>query len=74
VSPEDIRAALVKQLYSPVRWVETVQQIEQSGVTRVAEMGPGKVLLGLNKRIVTAAACDSVFDVASLDAALQATQ
>lgn len=46
-----IQSALVAQLYSPVRWVETVQYLKAQGVTRVVEVGPGKVLAGLNKRI-----------------------
>ena len=47
-----IKAALVRQLYSPVRWVETVQAIYAQGITNSAECGPGKVLSGLTKRIV----------------------
>lgn len=50
--PAQIKDALARQLYSPVRWVETVQQLAADGVTVVAECGPGKVLAGLNKRIV----------------------
>jgi [acyl-carrier-protein] S-malonyltransferase len=46
-----IQAALLAQLYSPVRWVETVQFLKSQGVTRLVEVGPGKVLAGLNKRI-----------------------
>jgi len=46
-----IKDALVCQLYSPVRWVETVRALADRGVTHVAECGPGKVLAGLNKRI-----------------------
>jgi len=48
---EDIRDALARQLYSPVRWTESVQQLAALGATRVAECGPGKVLTGLLKRI-----------------------
>ncbi len=47
----DIRDALVAQLTSPVRWTETVQRLRRSGVTRGIEMGPGKVLAGLCKRV-----------------------
>lgn len=47
-----IKDALVRQLYSPVRWVETVQLICKDGITASAECGPGKVLAGLSKRIV----------------------
>lgn len=50
-SSEAIKAALVKQLYSPVRWSETVSQISADGIEKVVEVGPGKVLQGLNKRI-----------------------
>lgn len=47
----DIREALVRQLYMPVRWVETVQQLINQQMTLAMECGPGKVLAGLNKRI-----------------------
>ncbi len=46
-----IRAALERQLYMPVRWCKTVESMGRSGVTRVAECGPGKVLCGLLRRI-----------------------
>lgn len=46
-----IRAALVAQLYRPVRWVETIRAMRAAGIASVLEMGPGKVLAGLNKRI-----------------------
>jgi [acyl-carrier-protein] S-malonyltransferase len=49
--------ALVRQLYSPVRWVETVQAIHAQGATKLAECGPGKVLTGLTKRIIEGATC-----------------
>jgi [acyl-carrier-protein] S-malonyltransferase len=55
--PESIKAALVRQLYLPVRWVETVQAVHAQGVTRGAECGPGKVLAGLTKRIVAELPC-----------------
>lgn len=48
---DTIREALVRQVYSPVRWVEIVRRLAQEGVTHVVECGPGKVLAGLNKRI-----------------------
>lgn len=50
-APEQIRDALVRQLYSPVRWVETVQAMAADGVFCAAECGPGRVLTGLGKRI-----------------------
>jgi [acyl-carrier-protein] S-malonyltransferase len=58
--PENIRAALVRQLYLPVRWVETVQAIHAQGVTHSAECGPGKVLAGLTKRIVAELPCSAL--------------
>jgi len=54
---EKVKDALVRQLYSPVRWVETVQAIAANGVTQAAECGPGKVLAGLTKRIVAELPC-----------------
>jgi [acyl-carrier-protein] S-malonyltransferase len=50
-SIEDIRAALARQLYLPVRWTDCMHVIATRGITRVAECGPGKVLIGLLKRI-----------------------
>jgi [acyl-carrier-protein] S-malonyltransferase len=49
--PDDIRALLVRQLSSPVRWTTTVTALTGGGVTRVVECGPGGVLAGLVKRI-----------------------
>lgn len=69
-----IKDALVRQLYSPVRWVETVEKMKAEGVTTLVEMGPGKVLTGLIKRIakdINSLACN---DEASLQAALEATK
>lgn len=50
-SVASIRSALVEQLYSPVRWTETVQQMANDGIETLYEIGPGKVLTGLTKRI-----------------------
>ncbi|HNV89001.1 MAG TPA: ACP S-malonyltransferase [Methylotenera sp.] len=57
IDSDKIRDALVRQLHSPVRWVETVQAVYAQGVTNSAECGPGKVLAGLTKRIVTELPC-----------------
>jgi [acyl-carrier-protein] S-malonyltransferase len=54
---EKIKDALVRQLYSPVRWVETVQAVYAQGITNAAECGPGKVLAGLTKRVVAELPC-----------------
>lgn len=50
-NPDEIRSALIKQLYLPVRWVETIQFLEKHEIKTILEMGPGKVLCGLIKRI-----------------------
>jgi [acyl-carrier-protein] S-malonyltransferase len=68
--PDAIRNALVRQLHSPVRWVETVQKMAADGVNRLIECGPGKVLVGLNKRIERKMVAQAVFDPESLATAL----
>lgn len=72
--PAAIKEALVRQAASPVRWVETVQKMAASGITRVVECGPGKVLTGLVKRIDGNLVADAIIDQASLDAMLEATK
>ncbi|WP_294844755.1 ACP S-malonyltransferase [uncultured Gilliamella sp.] len=73
-SAEQIKAALIAQLYSPVRWTETVEMMSKQGVTLLVEMGPGKVLTGLTKRIVDSLSACAVNDKASLDAAIENTK
>lgn len=68
--PEAIKAALVKQLYSPVRWVETMQSMAQQGVQVAAECGPGKILVGLNKRIVADMKQIAMTDKAAIESAI----
>jgi [acyl-carrier-protein] S-malonyltransferase len=70
--PDSIRDALVRQVEQPVRWVETIRRMESDGATRIVECGPGKVLAGLNKRIVSGAQTVSVFDPRTLSEALAA--
>jgi [acyl-carrier-protein] S-malonyltransferase len=65
-----IRAALARQLHTPVRWAETVQALAANGVVRVIECGPGKVLTGLSKRIVDGVTSVALIDDASLAGAL----
>ncbi|XQW86635.1 ACP S-malonyltransferase [Thalassotalea piscium] len=62
----EIKTALIKQLYSPVRWTETIEKIASQGVTQALEVGPGKVLQGLIKRIDKSISCVSVNDEVSL--------
>ncbi len=65
--PDQIRDALVRQAYNPVRWVETVQKLAAMGATTLIEFGPGKVLAGLTKRIDPQLEAFSVYDLASLN-------
>ncbi|WKU18883.1 ACP S-malonyltransferase [Advenella alkanexedens] len=70
-TPDAIRDALVRQAWHPVRWVETIRAMKQQGVTHVVECGPGKVLSGLVKRIEPEMTGISIYDPASLQAALE---
>lgn len=67
-----IKDALVRQLYSPVRWVETIQQFGQLGLTHNVECAPGRVLAGLNKRIDTNQQALALNDGVSLQTVLAA--
>ena len=69
--PEEIRLALQQQLFMPVRWVDTVTALTEQGVTTIAEIGPGKVLMGLNKRIVKAADHFTVYNPDTLNKLLE---
>lgn len=69
--PDRIRDALVRQAYSPVRWVELVHRLVELGATRIVEFGPGKVLAGLVGRIDRSIPVSTVFDQQSLQAALR---
>lgn len=65
-TPDQIRDALVRQTYSAVRWVGTVQALAARGITHMVECGPGKVLQGLVKRIEPAMTTAGIADPASL--------
>lgn len=65
-----IKDALVRQLYSPVRWVETVLEFGKQSITHNVECAPGKVLAGLNKRIATGQQALAINDGAALTLAL----
>ncbi|WP_373752926.1 ACP S-malonyltransferase [Neisseria weixii] len=71
-SPEAIKDALVRQLYSPVRWTETVNALASEGITESAECGPGKVLAGLAKRINKEAVCSALVSSDSVKAFVEA--
>ncbi|OIQ87547.1 malonyl CoA-acyl carrier protein transacylase [mine drainage metagenome] len=70
--PAKIKDALVRQLYLPVRWVETIQAFGKQGITHNVECAPGKVLAGLNKRIDTNQQAMALNDGEALKAALAA--
>ena len=68
---KNIKDALVRQLYSSVRWIETIEYMEQQGVDTLLELGPGKVLTSFNKRIDNSIKSLSVSDSNSLETALE---
>lgn len=70
-APEVIRNALKEQLYKPVRWADGVKFMHDQGVTCFVECGPGKVLIGLNKRIAQDAEHLSIYDPETLNTALE---
>ncbi len=71
--PTQIRDALVRQAFSPVRWIETIQSMAAQGVTHLYECGPGKVLAGMTKRLAGGVQGGALADAASLQAALATT-
>lgn len=66
-----LRALLVEQLYSPVRWVQSIEYLAEQGVTELVECGPGKVLAGLNKRCAKGVNTHSIEGAAGFAAALE---
>lgn len=72
--PATIKAALVRQAWHPVRWVETIRAMKAQGITHVVECGPGKVLNGLTKRIDKDIVGLAITDPASMQAALEQLQ
>jgi len=69
--PASIKDALVRQAASPVRWVETMQKVAEEGITNVIECGPGKVLMGLAKRIDARLVGEAIYDQATLERMLE---
>ncbi|MBS0358793.1 MAG: ACP S-malonyltransferase [Proteobacteria bacterium] len=68
--PNQIKIALVEQLYSPVQWVKTIQKMAEQGIEKIVDCGPGKVLTGLNKRITDKVTTLPLYDLATLDIVL----
>ena len=71
-SSEDFRTKMPKQIYSSVHWTQTIEKMISEGVDTFIEIGPGKVLAGLNKKIAPEASVYNVFDKASLEATIDA--
>ncbi|HIS82176.1 ACP S-malonyltransferase [bacterium] len=72
VDKDDFKVKMPKQIYSSVHWTQTIQKMATDGVEIFVEIGPGKVLAGLNKKIVPEAKVYNVFDKASLEATVEA--
>lgn len=70
-APDAIRDALVRQLYSPVQWTKSVEFMASQGVTQLYEVGPGKVLTGLTKRIVDTLSAAAINEPDAMSAALE---
>ncbi|MBW9247535.1 ACP S-malonyltransferase [Acidithiobacillus ferriphilus] len=70
-TPDSIRAALAQQLYSPVRWTDTIRHLARQGAMTFVEMGPGRVLSGLGKRIEPGLTMLHIEDGKSLKAVLE---
>ncbi len=68
---EQVREALARQLWQPVRWTETIQSLLDSGVSHFMECGPGKVLAGLNRRISKQATVFALNERAAIERAMQ---
>lgn len=73
-APDEIRDALVRQAFSPVRWIETVHEMGRRGMSHVIECGPGKVLAGMTKRIAKEVEGGSAHDAASLEQSIAAVR
>ena len=69
---DDFKSKMPKQISSSVHWTQTIQKMVEEGVDTFVEIGPGKVLAGLNKKIAPEATVYNVFDKASLDATVAA--
>lgn len=66
----DFRAKMPKQIYSSVHWTQTIQKMASEGVEIFVEIGPGKVLAGLNKKIAPEAKVFNIYDKASFEATI----
>ena len=72
IDSADFREKMPKQIYSSVYWTQTIQKMVENGVEYFVEIGPGKVLAGLNKKIAPEAKVYNIFDTESLKATVEA--
>ncbi len=70
IESSDFRVKMPKQIYSSVHWTQTIQKMASEGVEIFVEIGPGKVLAGLNRKIAPDAKVFNIYDKASLDATI----
>lgn len=68
INADDFKSKMPRQIYSSVHWTQTIQKMTEEGVDTFVEIGPGKVLAGLNKKIAPEAVVYNIFDKASLEA------
>ena len=66
-----IKTKLVEQLHRPVLWTDSVKKMKDSGVERLIEAGPGKVLTGLTRRIDKTLSASAIIDVSSLKSTIE---
>jgi len=71
--PDEVRPLMVGQLTGPVRWTETVRRLQSLGIDRFVEVGPGKTLTGLVKKILPGAVVHNIEDMTTLEAFVRAT-
>jgi [acyl-carrier-protein] S-malonyltransferase len=68
---EEIKSKLVEQLHKPVLWTSSVEKMKKSGVEKLLEVGPGKVLAGLTRRIDKSLSGSAIIDVATLKSTIE---
>lgn len=69
--PDALRGALENQMWQPVRWIETIEELARRGITRFFECGPGKVLTGLNRRISRDLEITALYDLDSMKTTIE---
>jgi [acyl-carrier-protein] S-malonyltransferase len=74
VEPTEVRELMVGQLTGPVRWTATVRRLQQLGIDRFVEVGPGRTLTGLVKKILPGAVVHNIEDMSTLREYLRATR